>query len=317
MARAPILLAVDGNSLAVRAHHAYAHTGITNSAGKDISTVFGFFTLLIGICHMTRPDAVVVGFDDQRTSLRRLRYPEYKAQRGSQTSQLFAHIADIYLALSQLGIATVIPPGLEADDVVASSANSARCAGWLCVVATSDRDAFSSISPTTTVLRLFSGLHNAQRMTPRTLRDTLGIDPAQYIDYAALRGDASDNLPGIAGIGPKTAAKVLNALGTIHPVLDSPSSLEQILGTKLATKLTTPAARATLIRNLALMTPQTDMDLSPEDHRLRVSARTVRATFAALELPSLSERAVAAFCPTTHTPSSALLAPPMPHPHSS
>jgi 5'-3' exonuclease len=302
MPRTPIVLAVDGNSLAVRALHAYEHTRVTDSRGRDISTVFGFFSLLIGICQKTRPDAVVVGFDDQRTSLRRIKYPDYKAQRGGQSSQLTRHIADIYLALADLGIVTVIPPGLEADDVVASAAYSATQSGWLCVIATSDRDAFSSISSTTTVLRLTSGLANAQRMTPALLKEQFGVAPHHYLGFAALRGDVSDNLPGVHGIGPKTAAKVMTTLGDVTRVLSEPHVLNEHFTKATQAKLTTPTARSVLARNLDLMAPHNTLDLPPHDHRLRVSHHAVHRTFAALELPSLAPRAIDAFCPVESTP---------------
>jgi DNA polymerase-1 len=299
MPRTPIILAVDGNSLAVRAHHAYEHTKVTDSRGRDISTVFGFFSLLIGICHKTRPDALVVGFDDQRASLRRIKYSGYKAQRGNQSSQLTRHIAEIYLALVDLGVATIIPPGLEADDVVASAAHNATRHGWLCVIATSDRDAFASISETTTVLRLHSGLANAQRMTPAQLIATHGVAPHQYLGFAALRGDVSDNLPGVHGIGPKTAAKIVNTLGDVARVLSEPHVLSEHFSPSTVAKLTTPAAIEALTRNIQLMAAHTGLEIVPHEHSLHVSPGSVHKTFATLELPSLSKRAVDAFCPNT------------------
>jgi len=303
MARTPILLAVDGNSLAIRAFHAYHHTHITTSSGRDQSTVFGFITLLIGICAKTHPDAVVVGFDDQRTSLRRQLYPLYKAQRGAQTSQIFRSIADIYLLLSKIAIATVIPPGLEADDVLASAAQAAETYRWLCVLATSDRDSFSLISPTTTVLRLNSGLKNAKRLTPSDLQELYGVTPEQYLGYSALRGDVSDNLPGISGIGEKTAAKIMQSLGSTALLKAQPSDLAALLPPALATKLALPSSQEIIQRNLDLMSLASDLPLNPDQLRLICSPTKVQNVLKSAEFPTLVKRAVNAFCPKEQTPS--------------
>ena len=135
---------------------------------------------------------------------------QYKARRVEKLDELVSQLALAVEVLRAMGVAVVMPPGLEADDVLASAARFAASVGARTVIMTSDRDAFSLIDDNTRVLRIINGgVEASPTLTPERLEMMLGIRPQQYRDYAAMRGDASDNLPGVNGIGPKTAAKLL------------------------------------------------------------------------------------------------------------
>jgi DNA polymerase-1 len=252
----PVLLAIDGNSLVHRSYHALARTGAPTWA------VRGLLTQLVAAVDRIRPVAVVVGFDDPSRSLRRDRWPQYKAQRLSKLDTLVAQLADAARVLAELGVAVVVPSGLEADDVLASASSFARAHGLRTVIATSDRDAFALIDETTTVLRIVNGGADASPiMSAERLVLLLGIRPAQYRDYAALRGDTSDNLPGVSGIGPRTAARLLAEFGSAAAAFDDLSAVDARLGAGVAARLRPPAARATWELNCQVMAMHGGLDL--------------------------------------------------------
>lgn len=216
-----VLLAVDGNSLVHRAFHAHAATGARSRDGRGIWAVRGLLGQLVAAVERIGPDAVVVGFDDPDRSIRRDTWPQYKARRAEKLDSLVEQIALAVEILREMGIAVVVPEALEADDVLASAARFAAGAGARTVIMTSDRDAFSLIDASTRVLRIINGgVEASPLLTPERLVLMLGIRPEQYRDYAALRGDTSDNLPGVTGIGPKTAARLLAELGSAAAAFD-------------------------------------------------------------------------------------------------
>lgn len=252
------LLALDGNSLLHRAYHAYAASAMTRKDGSPVFAVYGFMALFNGILEKTGADAVLVGFDDHEHNERKVRWPQYKAQREAKAEDLYTQMAAVRTLLGELGIACIVSPGWEADDVIASAAALAEDRGWKTIVATSDRDAFSLISEQTTCLRLVSGLDNAVELTPAALVDKYGILPHQYTDYAALRGDKSDNLPGVTGIGEKTAAKLLQAMGSVQAALDDRDATVAAIGS-FAKRLFDGADNWRL--NVEVMTQRRDLEL--------------------------------------------------------
>ncbi|HEX4246443.1 MAG TPA: 5'-3' exonuclease H3TH domain-containing protein, partial [Pseudonocardia sp.] len=209
-----VVLAVDGNSLVHRAFHSQARTGFRSGDGRPRWAVRGLLSQLVAAAERVDPDVVVVGFDDPAASRRRERWPSYKAHRGEKLPTLVEQLEAAEAVVRELGVTVVMPEGLEADDVLASVARQAPLAGATTVLVTSDRDAFGLIDAHTRVLRVINGGVEASPMlTPERLVLLLGVRPEQYPDFAALRGDPSDNLPGVRGFGPRTTARLLVALG--------------------------------------------------------------------------------------------------------
>jgi DNA polymerase-1 len=278
----PLLLAVDGNSLAHRAFHAYGSLGLGAARGGDRSALYGFLALLTALHDKTDPDAVVVGFDCRDGSRRRDRYAEYKAGRAEKDPALYALLDLVPALLDDLGVEVVVAPGWEADDVVGSAAATAEAAGWRCVVATSDKDAFGLISPATTVLRLRSGLDNAVVMDPDRLRREVGVPPDRYVELAALRGDPSDNLKGVHGIGPSRAVALLSAYPGIAEAVADPIGCRSVIGPGPGQALIDDLAAADSVfrRNVELMTIRRDVPISLDACRRR---RTPEAIAACLE----------------------------------
>ncbi|WP_447646193.1 5'-3' exonuclease [Nocardioides zeae] len=274
-----LLLVVDAPSLLHRNHHARAHTRALDRAGRPVWALHGMLRQIIESIDRFAPDAVLFGLDDRAGSVRRDRYPDYKAGRAEKHPELIDQLERAGALLDALGLATLTPPGLEADDVSASGAAWARRHGWDCIIVTSDRDTFAHISDSTKVLRLIDGgIHGSPLLDPRRLHTMYGVAAENYLAYAALRGDASDNLPGVPGLGEKTAAALLDAAGSMQAVwadvehddgrnvaeaLDS-WSLDQggrRLGSRVVKHLAAPGARERYDFNVAMMRGHDDLDL--------------------------------------------------------
>ena len=275
---APVVLAVDGNSLVHRSFHALASTD------RPWWAVRGLLSQLVAAVDRVRPAAVVVGFDDPEQSLRRDTWPDYKAHRTDKLDTLVEQLAAAVAAMRELGVAVCVPPGLEADDVLASTATAARSAGARTVVCTSDRDAFSLIDEHTSVLRIINGgVEASPLMTADRLVLLLGVRPEQYRDFAALRGDPSDNLPGVRGIGPRIAARLLREFGTAAAAFADLDVVAERLGRHVARLLGQPGAEAAWRRNCEVMTMRTDVPtglcLDTGAGVMPLDAATVEAVF--------------------------------------
>jgi DNA polymerase-1 len=257
---APVILAIDGNSLVHRSYHAQARTATYSADGRPSWAVRGLLMQLVAAADRIRPDAVVVGFDDPDASVRRATWPTYKATRADKLDTLVDQLAVAVEVLRELGVAVVVPPALEADDVLASAAAHAKTLGGTTVVVTSDRDAFALIDDTTSVLRIINGGVDASpMMTADRLVLLLGVRPEQYRDFAALRGDPSDNLPGVRGIGPRTAARLLQEFGTAAAAFDDLDAVRSRLGAGVAARLAAPGARAAWEFNCRVMAMRADV----------------------------------------------------------
>ncbi|WP_435769485.1 5'-3' exonuclease [Nocardioides sp. SYSU DS0651] len=277
--RRRLLLAVDAPSLLHRHHHARAHTRLRDRTGRPAWALHGMLRQILEAIDAFAPDAVVFGLDDRTASHRRDLYPDYKAGRAPKDADLVDQLDRAGALLDALGLATVTPPGLEADDVNASAATWAGAHGWDCVVITSDRDSFAHISEHTQVLRLIDGgINGSPLLNPARLEAMYGVPADRYLEFAAVRGDASDNLPGIRGIGEKTAAVLLRRLGSMRAVwadiehdagrsvvaaLDSwcAETGARRIGGGVVRRLSAADARERYEFNLRLMRARTDLDL--------------------------------------------------------
>lgn len=278
-----LLLAVDAPSLLHRNHHARADSALHDHGGRPAWALHGMLRQILEVVDQFAPDAVVFGLDDRAASVRTQAYPEYKAGRREKHPALVDQLERAGDLLDALGLRTVTPAGLEADDVSASAAAWAERAGWNCVIVTSDRDSFAHISARTQVLRLITGgIAGSPLLNPARLRTLYGIAAEQYLEYAALRGDVSDNLPGVPGIGEKSAPVLLSQMGSMQAVwadiehcdgatlvaaLDSYCDETGVrrIGAGLLRRLTAAGARERYEFNHAIMSGRTvDLGLTPD-----------------------------------------------------
>ncbi len=290
-----VVLAVDGNSLVHRAYHAAASSASSlSSAAEPVWAVRGLITQIVAAVERVDADAVVVGFDDPLASVRRERWPQYKVHRTEKAQCLVDQLELAACRLREMGVAVVVPPGFEADDVLASVAAKARTCDARTVIMTSDRDAFALIDDNTSVLRIINGgVEASPVLTAARLPLLLGINGSQYRDYAALRGDASDNLPGVRGVGPKTAAKLLAAMGSAQAAFDDLAlggeRVVAAVGSAAARRLGAPDARPAWELNCAVMAMRADV--APEltfapgaPGVLPLTAERVRSVYASVGL---------------------------------
>ena len=296
-----MLLAVDGNSLVHRSFHAQAHTGLHTEDGRPMWAVRGLLAQLVAAVERIGPDAVVVGFDDPDVSHRRDRWPQYKAARSDKLPTLVGQLQLAADVLRGMGVAVVVPTGLEADDVLASVARFAPTVGATTVVMTSDRDAFALIDRHTRVLRIINGgVEASPLLTGERLTMMLGVRADQYRDFAALRGDPSDNLPGVHGIGPKTAARLLCALGSARAAFDDVAAdgarVRAAIGAGATRHLAHPDARAAWELNCQVMYMRDDipLDIDLDGGRgcLPFAPHAVRASFEAHRLNTMVNQAL-------------------------
>ncbi len=289
----PTVLAVDGNSLLHRAFHASARTMYRTPDGVQGWAVRGLLSQLVAAVDRVCADAVVVGFDDRGNSSRKRRWPIYKAQRAPKPESLERQLDLAVEVLRDLGVCVVVPEGLEADDVLASVAAQAPALGAQTVVATSDRDSFALIDQHTRMLRILNGGVDASPLLdPERLAMVTGVRPTQYLDLAALRGDSSDNLPGVTGFGAKTAVKLLQALGSGQAAFDDAAAggeqCTAAVGKARARALAAPEAKERWLFNREVMamvtTAELGLDLAGGCGRVPLDEEAVRATYSRFEL---------------------------------
>ena len=292
-----VLLAVDGDGLVHRAYHAMSGSDHRDAAGRPVWALRGLVSLLAAATARLRPDAVLVGFDSHVDSVRKADYAGYKAHRPDKHPDLQAQLDEAPALLAACGVGVATATGYEADDVLASAAALARSSGWHCVLATSDRDSFALVGPSTSVLRITTGGAGAwPLLTPADLPDVCGVDPEQYRDLAALRGDVSDNLQGVYGIGGKRAAQLLSAFGTVESAYAAVDGGRQdeiaaLIGAAAATRFADPAGREAVLRNQRLMAMRPDLTLpSLASCRLPLTLSTMKTALRARDIllgPSL------------------------------
>jgi DNA polymerase-1 len=250
-----LILALDGNSLAYRAFFALPDEMATAS-GQTTNAVYGFTTMLLSLVKEHRPDGIVVAFDRPEPTFRHEAIPEYKAQREGAPETLRQQMGVIRELLDVLGVVRIEMPGFEGDDIIATVARRAADAGSDVIVVTGDRDCYQLVEdPRVRVLYNMRGVSDYALYDEAGILAKTGVTPAQYPQYAALRGDPSDNLAGVPGVGEKTAAKLINTYGDVSGILANLGDLTP----KLRESLEAHGDRA--LRNCEVMVLRRDVPL--------------------------------------------------------
>ena len=233
----PTLMLLDGNSLAFRAFYALPAENFKTKNGLTTNAVYGFTAMLINLLRDEAPTHIAAAFDVSRQTFRSERYPEYKAGRASTPDEFRGQIDITKEVLNALGITVLAEAGFEADDIIATLATQADEAGYRVLVVTGDRDALQLVNSDITVLYPIKGVSTLTRYTPDAVVEKYGLTPEQYPDFAALRGDPSDNLPGIPGVGEKTAAKWIVEYGSLQSLVDNVDAVRGKVGDSLRANL--------------------------------------------------------------------------------
>jgi len=215
----PKLLLIDGHSVAYRAFFALPAENFSTRTGQHTNGVFGFTSMLINVLRDEAPTHVGVAFDVSRQTFRSELYTEYKANRSATPDEFRGQVGLVKEVLKALNIPYVEKPGFEADDVIGTLATQAEAQGFDVLICTGDRDAFQLVTDNVTVLYPRKGVSDLARMTPASVEERYLATPARYPDLAALVGETSDNLPGVPGVGPKTAVKWLEQYGSLEELV--------------------------------------------------------------------------------------------------
>jgi DNA polymerase-1 len=284
----PTLLLIDGHSLAFRAFYALNPDSFRTSDGQHTNAVHGFISMMLEILKAEKPTHLAVAFDLSRSSFRTEEYAEYKGTRGETPPEFAGQTELLTEALAAMNIITLTRENYEADDIIASLADQGADQGFNVFVVSGDRDTFQLIREETTILYPVKGVLNMARMTDEAVYEKYGVHAKQYPDLAALVGETSDNLPGIPGVGPKTAAKWLQAYGSLQGVLDA---AEEITG-KVGENLREHRELAVRNRRLNHLVRDLDFDFDMKQGLALgpVDEAKVRQVFGKLQFRTLTER---------------------------
>jgi DNA polymerase-1 len=269
------LLLIDGHSMAYRAFFAVPADRFKTSTGQVTNAVFGFTSMLINLLRDEQPTHLAVAFDLSRQTFRSEAYADYKANRSATPDDFKGQVALVQDVLAVLGIPALTKQGYEADDVIATLTTQAAAEGFDVLICTGDRDALQLVNDRVTVLYPRKGVSDLVRYDPDAVVEKYGLTPVQYPDFAALRGDPSDNLPGIPGVGEKTASKWIKQFGSLGDLVDRVDEVKGKVGDALREHLNSVLLNrqlTELVRDVPLESTPAELELRPWDrdavHRL-------------------------------------------------
>nr|WP_243859389.1 DNA polymerase I [Amycolatopsis arida] len=281
------MLLIDGHSMAYRAFFAVPADRFRTSTGQVTNAVFGFTSMLINLLRDEQPTHLAVAFDLSRKTFRSEAFAEYKATRTTTPDDFKGQVALIQDVLGVLGIPVLTKENYEADDIIATLTTQAVGAGYDVLICTGDRDALQLVGDACTVLYPRKGVSDLVRFDPAAVTGKYGLSPAQYPDFAALRGDPSDNLPSIPGVGEKTAAKWIQQFGSLAELVDR---VDEVKG-KAGDALRAHVDAVLLNRRLTELVRDVPLEVTPDDLALRPWDRdAVHRLFDELEFRVLRDR---------------------------
>lgn len=288
----PRLMLMDGHSLAYRAFFALPAENFTTATGQPTNAIYGFASMLANTLRDEAPTHFAVAFDVSRKTWRSEEFTEYKANRSKTPDEFKGQVELIGELLDAMHAQRFAVDGFEADDIIATLATQAEAAGFEVLIVTGDRDSFQLVSEHTTVLYPTKGVSELTRFTPEKVVEKYGLTPAQYPDFAALRGDPSDNLPGIPGVGEKTAAKWINQFGSFADLVERVDEVKGKAGQNLRDHL----EAVKLNRRLTEMVKDVELPRTVTDlERAAYDRKALAMVLDTLEIrnPSLRERLLA------------------------
>jgi len=282
----PKLALLDGHSLAYRAFYALP-SDLATPSGQVTNAVYGFTSMAIKLLAEEHPDAVVVAWDTPAKTFRSDRFSDYKAQREAAPDLFRSQLPLMREVAEVLGFPQFEAPGFEADDVIATIATAGAAAGWEVLIVTGDRDAFQLIDGPVRVYYTRRGISDVIVADATYIGDRYGITPGQYADFAALRGDSSDNLPGVPGVGEKTATKLVAGYGGLEGIYEHLDEQTP----KLRENLEAARHQVFLNRDLTRLLTDVDVPTDVEAMRLRPwDGSEVRKVFDELAFQTLWAR---------------------------
>lgn len=281
------LLLIDGHSMAYRAFYALPKENFSTGTGQHTNAVYGFTSMLINLLRDEKPTHIAVCFDVSRKTFRSEQYAEYKANRSATPDEFKGQLSLIEEVLRALCVPSLAKEGFEADDLIATLTTLATAEGFDVSICSGDRDVFQLVNDQVTVLYPSRGVSEMARMTPAAVLTKTGVQPYQYADFAALRGDPSDNLPKIPGVGEKTVAKWINQFGSLGELVDR---VDEVTG-KAGDALRENLSHVVMNRQLTELVRDVSLGVEPDEFAIRPRDRdAVHRLFDELEFRVLRDR---------------------------
>ena len=289
--------------MAYRAFYALPVENFRSSQGQATNAIYGFGSMLVNLISQEAPTHIAVAFDVSRKTFRSEIFPDYKANRAATPDEFRSQMSYLYEFVAALGIKQFAIEGFEADDILATLSTRAVSDGFDVLICTGDRDAFQLVNKEITVLYPKKGVTELSRMTPTAVFDKYGLTPTQYPDFAALRGDPSDNLPSVPGVGEKTATKWIQDFGSLNELTEAIDSIPGKVGESLRSNI----ASVLLNRELTALRHDLAIDVAIEDLSWRGPLlSSVDALLDTLEIRALKDR-IHALGGVVTTPSAAIV----------
>ena len=289
----PVLCLVDGTALVYRSYYAFIRRPLVNSSGENVSAVYGFASSLIKLLDELAPSHMVVAFDRPEPTFRHEAYEDYKATREPMPDELADQLSAIHELVEAFGIPIVEEPGYEADDLIGTLAVAAREEGLRSVIVSGDKDFFQLVDDTITVLDPGKNVE----YTALGVEEKFGVPPSQVIEVLGLMGDASDNVPGVPGVGKKTATDLIARFGSVEGVLEH---IDEISGAKRKQNLRQNREQAMMSRDLVTIDLAAPVVFDEEELARRpIDGERVGAFLREHEFPSLLKLVVTEQSPDT------------------
>ena len=283
------LLLVDGHSLAYRAFYALPLDNFSTSTGQPTNAVFGFTSMLINAIKDEKPTHLAIAFDVSRETFRREMFAEYKANRAKSPDEFRSQLPLITEVIEAMQIPGIQVKGYEADDIIATLAKQGEKKGMRVSILTGDRDSYQLVNDSITVLYARKGVSDIARMTPAAVLEKYELTPEQYPDFAALRGDPSDNLPSVPSVGEKTAVKWIKEYGNLDELIKHANEISGKVGESLRANI----EQVKLNRKMTELVKDVSLDVGVDQLAVKeLDIDLVNKVFTALEFKSLRERLI-------------------------
>lgn len=291
---------IDAMAMAYKAYFAFINRPLRNSKGQNTSAVYGFFASLLKILEKEKPDYIAVAFDLKDKTFRHEKFPEYKATRQEMPEEMIYQIDYIKQILEAMDVAMLSMPGFEADDIIGTLAHKLNQKKFEIYLVTPDKDYFQLINDQTFIYKPAKSMEDAELIDKSKLLEKMELSPSQIIDYLALTGDSSDNIPGVKGIGEKTALELLKEFETLDNIYKDTS---KILKASVRKKLEEQKESAYLSKELVTINLETPISFQLEDFTVKKSnLRAVDNILNELEIRSLKKRIHALYDLPAHLP---------------
>ncbi|MBA4405802.1 DNA polymerase I [bacterium] len=279
---------IDAMALAYKGYYAFISRPLTSASGEPTSAVFGFLNQLFKIIEDTKPDYLAVGFDSKEKTFRHDRYEHYKSSRQAMPEDMIPQIQRIKEIIEAFNIPLYILPGYEADDLIGTALKEAEQQGFDCYAITPDKDYIQLISPNIRVVKPGKSTDEIIILDEDKVREEMGFEPIQMIDYLALVGDASDDIPGVAGIGPKTALPLIQEFKTLENIY---KNLDKINKASIVNKLVDSKENAFLSKELATIKTDTPFHMNFDEAKFHnPDLEKLFKIFAELEFKSFANK---------------------------